>query len=321
MDRKSSKLLIDEAPLLVMPSLAANPRIGLNGAIILQQLHFWLQRCPVDAQGWRWYAISYPEWQRYLRWWSEPTIRRELSALEGAGVIVARLAGGTDRTKHYSIDYAQVDLLFSTDASDQFDHPPSDQSDQMQPLNLITSQSLNKDLEFKREKKEVTNVTSRPAAADLPDSADGALFGGPPAPRKRAAVRGGTVSYSPAQLEIARALTGHCDALLKAGRKCRNPRTAETIAAGLAKAELGDRERRLTAALSWAVVRGYWQKRILNLAQWTKPEVWIDLLNEYLAALEAPGPRGPAPQRDYRPAEDALEQRGGRSLPPGVEAD
>ena len=36
----SSKLLIDEPPLQVLPSLAL--KIGLNEAIILQQVHYWL---------------------------------------------------------------------------------------------------------------------------------------------------------------------------------------------------------------------------------------------------------------------------------------
>ena len=37
----SSRLLIDEYPLVVQPSLAA--LVGINEAIILQQIHYWLQ--------------------------------------------------------------------------------------------------------------------------------------------------------------------------------------------------------------------------------------------------------------------------------------
>ena len=36
----SHRLLIDEPPLMVLPSLAAV--IGLNEAIMLQQIHYWL---------------------------------------------------------------------------------------------------------------------------------------------------------------------------------------------------------------------------------------------------------------------------------------
>lgn len=37
-----SKLLISESPLLVLPSLAET--IGLNEAIVLQQIHFWTSK-------------------------------------------------------------------------------------------------------------------------------------------------------------------------------------------------------------------------------------------------------------------------------------
>lgn len=36
-----SKLLIEEPPLQVLPSLAVT--IGLNEAIIIQQIHYWLR--------------------------------------------------------------------------------------------------------------------------------------------------------------------------------------------------------------------------------------------------------------------------------------
>lgn len=41
-DPESSKLLIDEEPLQVLPGLAAV--IGLNEALVVQQLHYWLRR-------------------------------------------------------------------------------------------------------------------------------------------------------------------------------------------------------------------------------------------------------------------------------------
>lgn len=37
-----SKLLLDDEPLVILPKLAA--AIGLNEAIILQQLHYWLEK-------------------------------------------------------------------------------------------------------------------------------------------------------------------------------------------------------------------------------------------------------------------------------------
>jgi hypothetical protein len=35
-----SRLLINESPIMIIPSLAA--KIGLNEAVVLQQIHYWL---------------------------------------------------------------------------------------------------------------------------------------------------------------------------------------------------------------------------------------------------------------------------------------
>ncbi|MDQ1000403.1 hypothetical protein QFZ28_000803 [Neobacillus niacini] len=35
-----STLLINEAPLMIVPSLAV--KIGMNEAVVLQQIHYWL---------------------------------------------------------------------------------------------------------------------------------------------------------------------------------------------------------------------------------------------------------------------------------------
>ena len=40
--RPTSKLLVDEPPLIVLPSLAV--AIGLAEAILLQQIHYWLRQ-------------------------------------------------------------------------------------------------------------------------------------------------------------------------------------------------------------------------------------------------------------------------------------
>ena len=57
---QSSRLLITEPPLLVLPSLAI--AIGLNEAIFLQQLHYWLQQAGKERDGRRWIYNTYDEW-------------------------------------------------------------------------------------------------------------------------------------------------------------------------------------------------------------------------------------------------------------------
>jgi hypothetical protein len=88
--------LLQEAPLLVLPTLAS--AVGLNEAIVLQQLHF---RTRVAEDGW-WYA-SVAELRREFPFWSEATIKRVMVSVEREGLVKVRQVG-TDRTKRYRID-------------------------------------------------------------------------------------------------------------------------------------------------------------------------------------------------------------------------
>ena len=56
-----SNLLIDDYPILVLPKLATE--IGLNEAIVLQQMHYWLKKSNHNYDGRRWIYNSFPEWQ------------------------------------------------------------------------------------------------------------------------------------------------------------------------------------------------------------------------------------------------------------------
>lgn len=73
-----SARLIDEPPLLVLPSLARE--IGLNEAMIVQQLH-WLGRRRPD----RWVERSMREWHRTFPFWSQRTIERVFAGLRELG--------------------------------------------------------------------------------------------------------------------------------------------------------------------------------------------------------------------------------------------
>jgi hypothetical protein len=58
-------LLLDEHPLVIMPSLAT--KIGLNESIVLQQVHYWLQNKEKGNQnfhdGHYWVYNTYEQWQ------------------------------------------------------------------------------------------------------------------------------------------------------------------------------------------------------------------------------------------------------------------
>lgn len=106
-----SKLLINEPPLLVLPSLAI--AIGLNEAITLQQIHYWLDpRINKNFQeGKFWVYNSYEEWQKQFPFWSIRTIRRNIQSLEEKNLLISKnfSTNSFDKTKWYSINYIALD--------------------------------------------------------------------------------------------------------------------------------------------------------------------------------------------------------------------
>lgn len=71
-----SRLLIHDYPLMVSPRLAV--AIGLNEAIVLQQLHYWLGTAGKERDGKRWIYNTQVEWQAQFPFWSLNTVRRAL---------------------------------------------------------------------------------------------------------------------------------------------------------------------------------------------------------------------------------------------------
>ena len=77
--RKSSRVLLDERPLVLLPSLAK--AVGVDAAIVIQQLHFDLTS-PHSGRvvdGERWIFNTYEEWQKNdFQFWSTRHIRRNV---------------------------------------------------------------------------------------------------------------------------------------------------------------------------------------------------------------------------------------------------
>ncbi|MDC6077075.1 conserved phage C-terminal domain-containing protein [Limosilactobacillus reuteri] len=101
------KLLIDEQPLQCQPSLA----IALGGsdeAIVLQQLHYWLERSSQVRDGYRWVYNSMADWHKQFPWIkSRKTLSGYFKDLEKRGLIVTGNYNqkAFDKTKWYRIDY------------------------------------------------------------------------------------------------------------------------------------------------------------------------------------------------------------------------
>lgn len=105
-----SKLLINEQPLQVLPSLAQ--KIGLNEAIVLQQIHELLSDGEYKRDGYSWVRRTYEQWQEnHFPFWSVDTVKRTILSLEQKHLVISTTELNElkmDKTKWYSIPYAYL---------------------------------------------------------------------------------------------------------------------------------------------------------------------------------------------------------------------
>jgi len=115
------KLLISEPPLQVLPTLVKT--VGLNEAIVLQQLHYLLRQSLDVFDNHKWVCLSYDEWSAmHFPFWSAKTISRAIKTL-----VQQRLVNATakhnrfvmDTTKWYTIKYDALEELANSLHPDQ----------------------------------------------------------------------------------------------------------------------------------------------------------------------------------------------------------
>ncbi|EOO28916.1 DnaD and phage-associated domain-containing protein [Bacillus cereus VD133] len=133
-----SRLLLDDEPLVVLPKLATV--IGLNEAIILQQLHYWLEKSNNVKDGFRWIYNTYEEWKNQFPFWSESTIKRTLRKLQERKIIIVGNYNKMkiDHTKWYRIDYERLENI-EQDSASQIEQTSS-QNDQTKMSNCPDEQ-------------------------------------------------------------------------------------------------------------------------------------------------------------------------------------
>lgn len=107
------KLLIDDYPLLVYVKLAEE--IGLNEAIVLQQVKYWLNRSNNKREGKMWVYNTYEDWKEQFPFWSISTIRRTINNLEKKELLISDNFNtwGADKTKWYTINYDKLKRMNS----------------------------------------------------------------------------------------------------------------------------------------------------------------------------------------------------------------
>lgn len=97
--------LFDEHPLIIDVRLAQ--AIGLNKAIVLQQLNYWLHsKSSKEINGKKWIYNSVKAWNKQFPFWSKNTVQRALDSLEKENLVVTGNFNKYkfDRTKWYSIN-------------------------------------------------------------------------------------------------------------------------------------------------------------------------------------------------------------------------
>ncbi|WP_052123977.1 hypothetical protein [Ureibacillus manganicus] len=107
---EGSNLLIEESPLLVLPTIAT--KLSLNEAIVLQQVHVSAEEEPLSMAGHNWVHKSYLEWQKQnFPFWSEKTISRIFKKLEQKSLIIAHKPQlhRFDQSKCYRINYERLE--------------------------------------------------------------------------------------------------------------------------------------------------------------------------------------------------------------------
>ena len=117
-----NSLLLNEHPMQLLPHLSRI--IGLNEAIILQQIHYWILNKRKNNQvhfeeGREWVYNTVSAWQRQFVFLSVKTIERALKKLIQKNLLIAKALSKNknNRTLYYSINYSE---LFSVVKKDKY---------------------------------------------------------------------------------------------------------------------------------------------------------------------------------------------------------
>ena len=117
-DMMMSNIFYNIEPKVINTELAC--LLGLNEAIVLQQMHYWLEKNKAKAKNYHdnrfWTYGSLQEYRdRDFKFWSFNTVKRTIAKLTERGFLLASNYNKIrlDQTKWYSIDYEALDAWLS----------------------------------------------------------------------------------------------------------------------------------------------------------------------------------------------------------------
>ena len=187
-------LLIAEQPLQILPKLAAN--IGLNEAILVQQIHYWLQRSKHNHDGQKWIYNTHESWLEQFPFWSKATLKRVITSLKSQGLINTGNYNRMkmDRTVWYTINYSHAVCSGISESQPEPTKDTESQADQplgqSEPMlgsdctdvdtSLTSSHKLNMTSPIPETPENTTETTtdikSKPKTIDIPEWLDSELL-------------------------------------------------------------------------------------------------------------------------------------------------
>lgn len=136
-------LLMPSRPIVINPDLAYS--IGLNEAIALQQVNYWLKETTsgLERDGVRWIYNTNEQWLEQFPFWSESTLKRTFTRLKNLGVLKVEQLNKSQRdmTNYYTINYESelLDEVKVTKSKSSNCTLPSGQNEPMEEVKVKRS--------------------------------------------------------------------------------------------------------------------------------------------------------------------------------------
>ncbi|EBO5739613.1 conserved phage C-terminal domain-containing protein [Enterobacter roggenkampii] len=136
-------LLMPSRPIVINPDLAYS--IGLNEAIALQQVNYWLKETTsgLERDGVRWIYNTTEQWLEQFPFWSESTLKRTFTRLKQLGVLKVEQLNKSQRdmTNYYTINYESelLDEVKVTKSKSSKCTLPSGQNEPMEEVKVERS--------------------------------------------------------------------------------------------------------------------------------------------------------------------------------------
>ncbi|MGA4525623.1 conserved phage C-terminal domain-containing protein [Enterobacter ludwigii] len=136
-------LLMPSRPIVINPDLAYS--IGLNEAIALQQVNYWLKETTsgLERDGVRWIYNTNEQWLEQFPFWSESTLKRTFTRLKNLGVLKVEQLNKSQRdmTNYYTINYESelLDEVKVTKSKSSNCTIPSGQNEPMEEVKMKRS--------------------------------------------------------------------------------------------------------------------------------------------------------------------------------------